>query len=159
MKLSFGMIFSIILIAVFISIAFFAIQKFLSIQNVVKLSQFKDKLQADVDKMWKSSQGSQQVEYFISSSVEKVCFVDYSSSAEGKNSRLYNLLKKVYYGSENVIFYPIGSAEGLDAIIIEHIDLSKIVESENPFCIEKVGGKVQMVIKKDYGESLVQIKH
>ena len=76
MKISFGMIFSIILIIIFISFAFFAIKKFIGIQDAMKIGQFGDQLQSDIDKLWRGSQGSQEVEYFIPSKIESVCFVD-----------------------------------------------------------------------------------
>ena len=62
MKLSFGMIFSIILIIIFISFAFYAIQKFLSIQNSVQVGKFVNEFQQNVDKIWKGSQGSEKKE-------------------------------------------------------------------------------------------------
>ena len=65
MKLSFGMIFSIILIIVFISFAFYAIQKILEMQELMKVGKFKDNLEADIDSAWKGSQRSQEVEYIL----------------------------------------------------------------------------------------------
>lgn len=135
MKLSFGMIFSIILIVIFIAFAFYAIQKFLGIQNTVKVGQFVDNLQSDVDKAWRSSQYSQKVEYFLPTKVEEICFTD--------NSELF--------------FKPLGSGGIFDYREIEHLDIEKITENENPFCIKTIKGKVEMTIKRDYGEALVTI--
>jgi hypothetical protein len=127
-------------------------------KDAIQVGKFIDDLQSDIDKMWKSSQGSQEVEYFLPSKVEYVCFVDYSFLGKGPKRDLYNKLKQVYYEYENLIFYPIGSAEGLDAKEIKHIDIEKIIENENPFCIENIKGKVKMIIKKEYGEALVMIE-
>ena len=156
-KMSFGMIVSIILIIIFISVAFFAISKFLGLQKSVQVGQFKDKLQFDVDKIWKSSQGSQEIEYTVPSKIEKVCFVDYNSPEEGEDALIYDDLKKAYFGSENFIFYPVGSGEGLDSTVINHIDLDLITEEQNPFCLDNIGGKVKMTLSMDFGESLVKI--
>lgn len=134
MKLSFGMIFSIILIVIFIAFAFYAIQKFLGIQNIVKVGQFVDNLQSDVDKAWRSSQYSQKVKYFLPTKVEEVCFTDDE----------YENLK---FTSDE---YMVGKK-------IKHINITKITETEDPFCIETIKGKVEMTIKKDYGEALVTI--
>ncbi len=76
MKLSFGMIFSIILIIIFIAFAFYAILKFLDLQDSIKTAQFSDDLQYDINKMWKSSQGSQPREYLLPSKIKSVCFVE-----------------------------------------------------------------------------------
>ena len=53
-KISFGMIVSIILIIAFISIAFYVIGKFLGLQKQIQTGQFLDDLQFDIDKIWKS---------------------------------------------------------------------------------------------------------
>jgi len=157
MKLSFGMIFSIILIIIFISFAFYAIMKFLSLQRSVQIGQFKDNVQTDIDRMWKGSQGSQEVNYILPTKITYACFIDLNLPAEGKQKNLYNDLKKVSYGEENLIFYPIGSAEGLDALTLNHIDIEKITGNENPLCFENSDGKVSFTIKKTYGEALVSI--
>lgn len=157
-KLSFGMIFSIILIVIFLSFAFYVIQKFLDIKNSVEVGKFVEDLQNDVDKMWKSSQGSQEKEYLISSKVEQVCFIDYDSVNKGESSELYQKLKQVYYGDENVFFYPVGSGNGLDATEIDHINLEKVTEDKNPYCIESEKGKIKIIISKNFDEDLVQIE-
>lgn len=158
MKLSFGMIFSIILIIIFIAFAFYAIQKFLGIQRAIQVGQFKDNLQSNVDKIWKGSQGSKEVEYILPKKIEYICFVDYNSNAKGEKENLYNKLKQAYYEYENLFFYPVGSAEGLDAFELKNINIEKITGNENPFCVENIKGKVKMTIKKDYGEALVCIE-
>ncbi len=50
MKLSFGMIFSIILIIVFLSFAFYAIKIFLNMQTTMQVGKFVEELRNDVDK-------------------------------------------------------------------------------------------------------------
>lgn len=158
MKLSFGMIFSIILIIAFIAFAFYAIKKFVGIQDIVKIKQFKDDLQLDIDKSWKSSQGSQEIKYTLPPKVERVCFLDYSSSSKGGKEEIYDSLRQIFYGSENMFFYPIGSAEGADAFEMKHINLEAITQEENPFCINNQKGEIKLTIKKDYGEALVLIE-
>jgi hypothetical protein len=133
MRLSFGMIFSIILIIAFIAFAFFAIRKFLGIQDAIQIGQFTDNLQADIDKLWRGSQGSQEVEYFLPLKIKSVCFVD--------------------KGYENLVFQSKTFIEGKQ---IEHIDIEKIT-SKGDFCVENIKGKVKMTIQKDYGEVLVTI--
>ena len=157
MKLSFGMIFSIILIIIFISFAFFAIQKFLDIQNSVQVGKFGNDFQSNIDKIWKGSQGSEKKEYSLPKKINYVCLIDYSSDEKGPNMNFYRELEQAYYENENLFFYPIGSAQGLNAKEIKHIDLEKITENENPFCIENIDGKVNLIIKKDFGETLVTI--
>ena len=159
MKLSFGMIFSIILIITFIAFAFYAIQKFLDIQNAAQVAKFANDLQFDIDKIWKGSQGSQKKEYFLPSKIKYVCFIDYDplSSKKGPNENFYDELKQLFYETENLFFYPLGSDQGLGAKEIKHIDLEKTTENENPFCTKNIKGKVSIIIKKDFNEALVTL--
>jgi hypothetical protein len=140
--------------------AFFAIKKFLSLQDGIKLGQFKDDLQGDADKLWKGSQGSQQVEYFLPSKIKFVCFANYSSSKRGTevNKDRFDEMEVLFFETENLFFYPVGSAEGLDATTIKHLNLGEITSEENPLCIPNTDGKVKMEISKKYGENLVIIK-
>lgn len=133
LKLSFGMIFSIILIIIFIAFAFYAILKFLGLQDSVKIAQFTDNLQDDINKMWRGS-GSQEVEYSVPSKIKSICFVD-------------NEYENLKFRSDEFI----GGKE------IEHINITKMIE-EGDFCIDNIKGKVKMIIKKDYGDALVTIE-
>ena len=157
-NLSFGMIFSIILIIVFISFAFYAIGKFLDIQKAAKTGQFIDAFKADTDRMWKSSSGSQEVEYGLPSSVEQVCFTDFLRNVKPANKKeIYDDLKFVYFEDENLFFYPVGSAGAVDSTKVENIDINEITKNENPYCINNVKGKVKLTIKKEIDEPLVVI--
>lgn len=135
MKISFGMIFSIILIVVFIAFAFYAIKKFLDFQDTIKVEQFLEELQADIEKIWKGSQASQKEEYSLPSKVEAVCFT---------NDEYENL----FFQSEEII----------KGEKIEYIDINKITEKKDPFCIETEKGKVRMILKKGFGETLITIE-
>jgi len=128
LKLSFGMIFSIFLIIVFIFFAIYAIQNFLGFQEDVKVKQFYDNLQNDVDKAWKSTKASKIVEYNLPEDVERVCF----SNDEFQNVLLYGDLT---------------SAEK-----IEHLSV------ESNFCVDNLVGKTSFTLEKEYGESLVKVK-
>ncbi len=133
LKLSFGMIFSIFLIIIFLSVAVYAIIKFIDMQKTIQVKLFMDNLQADVNQMWQSQQGSQTKEYSLPNSINAVCFIDESQ----------NLM----FDSEKIV----------DRGKIEHIDIGKITSSENPYCIDNIGGKIRMIVIKEYGESLVTI--
>lgn len=156
MQLSFGMIFSIILIIVFVAFAVYAIIKFLDLQEGVQVGQFLNDLQNDVDKMWKSSQGSVEKDYRIPSGIDYVCLVDFNSPKRGDNLIYYDDLKMGFYEFENLIFYPVGSA-GVDSYNLRHINLSSITGIENPLCIPNVKGKVKLTIGMNPGNSLVTI--
>lgn len=157
LKLSFGMIFSIILIIIFIAFAFYAVQKFIDVQKSVQIGKFASDFQNDIDKIWKGSQGLQEKEYFLPKKISFVCFADYSSNEKGQNRNFYDELKLVYYENENLFFYPIGSAEGIGGKEMKHIDLTKTTETENPLCAKNIEGRISFTIQKDFNEALVTI--
>lgn len=156
LKLSFGMIFSIILIIIFLVFAFYAIKTFLGISDSVKTTRFVNDLQADIDTVWKSAQSSQEQEYFLPSKIEYICFVDFSISEKGEKENFYSELKRSYYGSENMVFYPFGSSE-TGSYEIKNIDLIEITQDENPFCIQNTNGKAELTLVKELNDALVTI--
>ena len=137
--------------------SFFAIKKFMGISNTAQIAKFKNALQTDIDKVWKSSQGSQEMNYILPSKIVYVCFVDFDIRARGVDQAIYDDLNTVYFGNENLFFYPIGSAEGFDSTEIKNIDLDKMIENNNPFCFKNTDGKVKIILQKSYGESLVTL--
>jgi len=136
MNLSFGMIFSIILIIIFLVFGFYAIKKFVELQQEVQIEQFIEDFQNDVDKMWKSPQGSNEVTYSLPTKITSICFIN--------DEKVYENLR---FTSKNVI----------PGEKINNIDIGKITEEENPFCIENIDGKVGFIITKNYGETLVTV--
>ena len=157
LKLSFGMIFSIILIIAFLAFGFYAIKFILNLNDITKVAQFIDDLQTSVDKMWKGSEGSQVKTFSLPKKIQYVCFVDYYSGKRGAKFVFYDPLKQVFYEKENMFFYPVGSGEGNDAVYIKHVDIEAITSAENPFCIINKNGQVKLTIKKNYGDNLVKI--
>jgi hypothetical protein len=158
LKLSFGMIFSIILIIIFLAFAFYAIKTFLGIQNSANIGIFLDDLQKDANKIWQSSQGAQEVEYRLPEKIEYICFADYAAKeGYGRHASKFRELKQTFWENENLFLWPVGSGNGLDSAQIIHIDIQKTTLSENPFCFQNKDGKVKMNLKMNFGESLVTI--
>ncbi|MFZ1970906.1 MAG: hypothetical protein WAU65_01870 [Candidatus Nanoarchaeia archaeon] len=134
-QLSFGMIFSIVLIIVFIGFAFFVIQKFLGLQDSVKISQFSDNLQKDVNVVWNSDQSSQTKSYSLPSSIKEVCFVNTNGD-------------DVVLNGANGYSAPGGN--------IENLNISAITSSSNS-CFPVVNGNVNLILQKNFGDTLVTV--
>ncbi|MBI2044461.1 hypothetical protein HYT23_00220 [Candidatus Pacearchaeota archaeon] len=154
MQLSFGMIFSIILIIFFLAFAFFGIKIFLGASDNARNAQFVKNLQNDIDDLWKSPQGSQEKVYDVSSKIEEICFIedDY----------------------ENIVFLPPESEE-LPPIIIKNIDIGNITRSGGSemkdfpiaddyprilraLCFGIVDEEIELILRKDFGKDLVLIQ-
>ncbi len=157
MKLSFGMIFSIILIIAFLAFTIYAITKFLGVSKSVQIGNFAESVQNDVNRIWKGGQGSTENKYTLPSDIQEVCFADFYSQPKGPKNEIYDELKQVFFEFENMVFYPVGSGEGLDATDIENINITKITSEENPYCIENAKGDIKMNMKMSHQDSLVTI--
>ena len=158
MEMSFGMIFSIILIIFFLSFAFFGIRAFLKVQDTAKTTKFINDFKADVERVWKSSETSTPPkEYYLPSGKEKVCFVDFSASGSGINDDIYNDLERAYSGSENMVFYPV-NFEDVESVKVNYINIEEMTNDENPFCINVVNGKVKLRLTKDISDASVTVE-
>lgn len=158
-NLSFGMIFSIILIIIFISFAFYGIKLFLDSSTETRLYQFREDLQNDVNRVWRSDYSSSVKEYLIPSKVNEVCFIDLISSSRGERKKEYDDL--ISYGERmenNLVFIPVGRFGSANSFQINNIDLIKLTEYQNPFCIKSNKGRLKILIKKEVGDSLVSLE-
>lgn len=133
-ELSFGMIFSIILIITFIAFGIYGITKFLDLQKTIQVEKFLRDVQSDIDKMWKSSQGSQSVEYSLPTNINAVCF------KEDEFENLQFTSNKIIRGK-----------------MILHIDIAKTIGDKDSLCLPNVEGKVSMTLVKNFGDVLVTI--
>lgn len=136
-KLSFGMIFSIIIIIFILTFAFWGIKKVMGIQQSALISKFESDFQDDITTMWNGPQGQQTVTYSVPNKIEGVCI---------ENSQY-----------ENLYFIPIDSK--VASVKLLHIDLEKTIENNNgqDLCFKNVEGKVEITLKKEFGETLVTI--
>lgn len=130
LKISFGMIFSIILIIVFLAFAGYAIMKIINFQGDAQIGIFLNDLQGDIDSLWNSESGSFDREYKISKKIESVCLEE---------------------NAKNIYFMPAGVGGSFDYYEIEHV---KVFEG---FCVSNENGKIKINLEKKFGESLVSI--
>lgn len=142
MQIGFGMIFSVILIIAFIAFAVYGINKFLCVSKMAQIESFKNDFQNDIDKMWRSTSGSQPVNYVLPKKIKQVCFIDDEYS--------------------NMYFYPENyGCQITSDILLKNVDIDKTIASSTArpkkLCIDTSSGKISMVIKKSYNEDLVTI--
>jgi len=134
LNISFGMIFSIILIIAFIAFAFYAIKTVLNWQSSLQIETFMNDLQIDVDKIWKGIPETQTVDYSLPNKITFICFQD----SEFENLRFIS--KEIIRGK-----------------IIQHIDIGKTLLEKEEFCIQNINGKVIFKLVKNSGEIFVKI--
>jgi len=157
LKISFGMIFSIIMIIIFLTFGFYAIRMFLGIQEKATVGLFLDDFQGDVNSVWQSIEGSQEEEYNLPKKIEYVCFIYSDNPEAGKHRDFFSDLKITLLDENNIAFYPVGSS-GIESAEIKNLDIGGITQNENPFCIENEGGKIKLTLIKETGDAQVKIE-
>ena len=156
-EISFNMIFSIILIIAFIAAAFYVIPKIINLFRCAETGSFYNDLQTKLENAWKSEGTSAAWTTTLPTTIQYVCFVNWSSSARGANSELYN---DVTLFRKNVVFWPSSKVcSGLESKNLLHLDLQQMTSMNNPFCIPVVKGKISMRIEKSINENSVTIKN
>jgi len=133
MKLSFGMIFSIILVVLFLSFGFYGIKTLLDTQDKVQVEKFVDGLQKKVNDMQGSNYGSDEVSFLLPSHIEGICFVN-----EKNNLQLHE-------------------EDFFEERVIDNLNEEKTVGDKESLCIKVVGGKVEFLLSKEYGEGSVTV--
>lgn len=134
LEISFGMIFSIILVIFFLAFGFYAITKFIELQQSVQIETFLDDFQEDINAIWKSPQGSQSRTYTLPTKITAVCITD------DPDMNLEFTSKEIIPGD-----------------YIKNLNIENITAVEDPFCIDNIKGKINLVISKEYGETLVSV--
>ena len=152
--MSFGMIFAIFLIVIFVLVAFFAIKAFLDIGESSQVGLFYEDLQDAIDDAWQSQSTEKTFEIDLPSGITHICFANLSDSIRG-DSDFYDDIKDFYLYNANVFLIPPGEAEGLKYNSLEHINLAKITYYENPYCVPVAQG---LKIEKGFYDRLVVIE-
>lgn len=154
--ISFGMIFSIILIIVFVALAIYAIVMFLNLQKCASTGLFKDDLQGEVTRAWGSDEMSFTKDFSLPGQITEVCFVNASEAYKGEFKQEYDSFQRYASRGYNMLFYPTEkTCEGQTGFAIDNIDIDKITASKNPYCIKNNYGKIIISISGYYGKLVV----
>lgn len=139
-QISFGMIFSIIIIIATVGIAIYFIQQFLSTGECVDIQLFYDDVKKEVDSVWRSPIAKDPYTARLPGDITAVCFGNLSSSLPVEYQ---NLARYASTGS-TVFLYPSKNAcDGQGAHgKIDHIDMSRAV------CAPVVDGKISVIFSK-----------
>jgi hypothetical protein len=154
--LSFGMIFSIILIVFFIVVAFIAIRHFLSVRDCANVGIFINDLQEEIDSAWNANDLSSEFTGLLPSGIKKICFSNVTESFTGIDKELG--IEIDIYPDKNMFLFPPNKACDMAEYNLEHIDLDFITRTNNPYCIDVTKGKVVMMIEKESNDRLVKLR-
>lgn len=147
-QISFGMIFSIIIVIATIAVAVYVIIYFLGMSNCTKNGTFWDSLQKEIDLAW-NSDGLQKVySAETPSGITKLCFGNSTQIPVGSELERY----RGSSSDRNAYFYPTEKAcEGFAFKSLKHIT------TDSFFCIPVKSGKISLKILKLNDNVLVKL--
>jgi hypothetical protein len=150
----FGLIFAMFMIVVFIVIAFIAISHFLDIGRTSTVGRFYVDLQEAVDEAQHGQRSEFSFEIDLPSEIVRICFANLSAEITGPDVD-YQMIEMFEVYEANVFLIPPGEAEGFGWHKIDNINISKITEVRNPYCVDS---SRDLKIKKEFYDRLVTIE-
>jgi hypothetical protein len=151
-SISFGMIFSIIIIIFSIAIAVYVINYFLKLQSCTEVVDFYTNLKSEVDNAYGASIANKELSLGVPGGVDEVCFGDVNL-ARDTNPTEYKSLSLLSERGYNVYFYPMNQkcakaqpGYKLDRAVVDSF-----------FCVETEGGKVNARLIKEFNQPKVKI--
>ena len=147
LQLSFGMIFSIIIIIAVIAVAFYVITKFMGTSKCTEIALFYDDVKSHTEKAWRSTIHKDTFTSSLPQGIEEVCFGDPSQS------RRDEIRKEFINEDGNIFLYPARKAcdAALSSITLEHVTIP------NFFCVKVENSRITIKTSKTQFESLVTI--
>jgi hypothetical protein len=155
--MSFGMIFSIILIVFFIVAAFVAIRFFLNYQRCSQVGLFLEDLQAKVDEAFNSPSASFYFNSTLPSGVKAICFLNLSAgeiNADTTEKGVWSYIQEQHDipdFTKNTLVYSPDREYCVKWKTTKHIDVSL----KNPNCIEVKSGKISIKVERKFDYPLV----
>jgi hypothetical protein len=151
-SLSFGMIFSIIVIIAIVAVAFYAINYFLDLGRCTEISLFYKDLQDDVDAAWNSEITRDTFRGSLPNNVDSVCFRDEDGVGVGVE---YDALKDYFRQRGNTFLYPPEKACEQASRTTDHVDLTDL---GGWYCFNVDSGRVSIPLDKGSFDALVKVK-
>jgi len=160
LSLSFGMIFSIIMIVAILGVSFYAISYFLNLQKCTTTSLFHQDFQNKINNAWSAEIVSEEFSLVLPKRIEAVCFGSLNSSGalSGETERIhedlirYSNLKQ--QENSNMFLHPQDKSCEMGYRTAEHIDLSELGGFT---CFETREGRVTFKIEKGSEDALVKV--
>lgn len=152
-QISFGVIFSIIIIIAVIGVAFYVINYFLNLSKCTNVSLFYQEFQDEVDEAWNSEITRATFVGKLPGEIESVCFRDGESAGSGEE---YEALSDYFRSRGNMFLYPPEYACKQTSRKVEHVDLSGLPNGW--YCFSANNGEVRIPLEKGSFDALVKIK-
>jgi len=148
-QISFGMIFSIIIVIATVAIGFYVINYFLNLSSCTKTGLFWNSLTDETDKAWNTDMTQTIFKGNVPSGVEYVCFGNLSSRTgiDSKSTEILLELQTFGENDKNSFIYPPKKACELAFYDLKHSRF------DNFFCVPAKSGVVDIKISFDARKS------
>ena len=160
-ELPFQMIFSLILIAIFIYAAFTGIKYFLERADQAKINSFIAEIKSDVGSAWQATEVGRVYTYNLPDKIKSVCFGNLGTALKNNTCPQFEKYRKEAYNEgANMFFCPPSSAYGVGSPYYYKI------ECDGSDCLSAVGagvtciknnGKISIALEKKLGNPKVVI--
>ena len=164
MGIPFQMIFSLILIAIFIYAAFTGISYFLERGEQVKLVRFVTEFEAKVNTIWQATDAEQRFTFDLPKRIDEVCFGDLSKPSPYNICPDFEIYRaQAALRGANMFFCPPIEATKIGADAYYKIDCNGYdclgIEGFGGgyYCVQNKDGQVAITLKKDLGSPTVII--
>jgi hypothetical protein len=154
MSMPFGMIFAIFLIIVFVVFAFMAIGGFLDIGKSADVGMFYTELQEVVNDAMRGQSSESTFKINLPSKIKQICFANLSIRITNPGPE-HDAIKNYEVYNANTFLLPPEYASNMQWKIIEHINVTKITATKNPYCVNV---RDDLIIKKGFYDRQVTIE-
>lgn len=165
--MSFGTIFSIILIIFIISVAVYGINYFLGLNKCAQVGLFYDEFEGEIEKAWVSGSYNGEFERempksgFFGTGVEWVCFGKITDSAVGDDEDRRKKFEFDYDASADMNVFMDPPEKACDGDLFSyHLECGKSECMDTGgqfFCVEVVDNKIKVNIEKGNTDSVVLV--
>ncbi len=155
--ISFGIIFSVLLIIFFVVIAFIVINSFLKTQKCAQVGFFIEDFKNEIKDAWNSQSSSFEFKTNLPSNLDYVCFANLSANFKGEYLDIGEDIGVFQGQNANLFFSPRKNACDMAHQNIEHLDIGKITSLKNPYCIAVNKGKIKINIEKGFNDNLIGV--
>ncbi len=150
-QISFGMIFSIIIIIATIAIGFYVITYFLNLSSCTKIGIFWNSLDEEIAKSWNSDISQTVFEKEIPSGITHLCLGNFSQMSFEADKKLFTELRGYENPGRNAYLYPPGKACDAAFYNLKHIKTDRF------FCVPAESGTISIKLSKTSLDAMVTL--
>lgn len=152
-QISFGMIFSIIVIIAILGVAFYVLKNFLQTSQCAEIGLFYEGLKDHVDKAWQSTFHKDAFRGTLPRGIEFVCFGTAEQTPQREDRDLHRELTLRARDEENVFLAPREKAcdASLASFSLKH------AKTEEFFCVPVIDHEIEIKTKKESVDALVTV--